>query len=653
MSQVIEKNCRNLSKDTPNNRSMPIKSKTNNMSDKYTKTISRAVLAAILSGACAMQTHAEAVGGRKDFRDETIYFVMTSRFFDGDSTNNAQCPVNAPYNVGDPGWRGDFKGLIDKLDYIKALGFTAVWITPVAENHSACDYHGYHAIDYSKVDKRLESPGATFDNLVAEAHRRGMKIVLDIVLNHTCNNGERNLMDLPDSMPVAERLAALRGTADSLNYWHHVEHFAWNDDSRWWGSIADDCVDLNTENPAVTEYLIRCYERYIKAGVDGFRIDTSGHISRYTFNDAFLPRFSQLAADNVGARNGGDFIMFGEVCNRSRDITPDGQDRLASYFYTWKEDKPHQWTTDTLSWRGIAVPADSHGDHINARAVDCHAADYSSDGSETRRSDNAFLHGNKYHTPDRSQFSGLNVIDFPMHCRFSTADEAWTVREGDDRYNDATWNVVYVDSHDAAPEGAPADRRFMGDTDTWMRNLNLMFTFRGIPCLYYGSEIEFKKGCLIDPGFYAPLENSGRAYFGDAIEGTVTVSDFGEVVSADGAVAGTLNHPLARHIRRLNKIRAAVPALRRGQYSTQGCVGAIAFKRRYTDDVTDSYALITVGGDATFTDIENGNYVEMITGKKVKVKNNSLRVKCPSPTDLRVYVLDTPQTPAVRPLLED
>jgi hypothetical protein len=60
-----------------------------------------------------------------------------------------------------------------------------------------------------------------------------------------------------------------------------------------------------------------------------------------------------------------------------------------------------------------------------------------------------------------------------------------------------------------------------------------------------------------------------------------------------------------------------------------------------------------VGGDATFTGIENGNYVEMVTGKKVKVKNNSLRVKCPSPTDLRVYVLDTPQTPAIRPLLED
>jgi Glycosidases len=67
------------------------------------------------------------VGDRSDFRDETIYFVMTTRFYDGDPSNNVQC-WDAPSDMhGDPAWRGDFKGLIDKLDYIKALGFTAIW----------------------------------------------------------------------------------------------------------------------------------------------------------------------------------------------------------------------------------------------------------------------------------------------------------------------------------------------------------------------------------------------------------------------------------------------------------------------------------------------------------------------------------------------
>lgn len=90
------------------------------------------------------------VGGRTDFRDETIYFVMTTRFYDGDTSNNVHCWDGN--NPGDPAWRGDFKGLIEKLDYIKALGFTAIWITPVVENASGYDYHGYHAINHSKVD---------------------------------------------------------------------------------------------------------------------------------------------------------------------------------------------------------------------------------------------------------------------------------------------------------------------------------------------------------------------------------------------------------------------------------------------------------------------------------------------------------------------
>lgn len=64
----------------------------------------------------------------------------------------------------------------------------------------------------------------------------------------------------------------------------------WDDYSRWYAQIAGDCVDLNTENPAVSNYLVDCYGQFIRMGVDGFRIDTSGHISRLTFNKAFVPR---------------------------------------------------------------------------------------------------------------------------------------------------------------------------------------------------------------------------------------------------------------------------------------------------------------------------------------------------------------------------
>ena len=91
-------------------------------------------IVACLLLALGFEARAEMTGGRTDFRDETIYFVITTRFYDGDQQNNTYCwdgVKNAAQQ--DPEWRGDFKGLIEKLDYIKALGFTAVWITPGTE----------------------------------------------------------------------------------------------------------------------------------------------------------------------------------------------------------------------------------------------------------------------------------------------------------------------------------------------------------------------------------------------------------------------------------------------------------------------------------------------------------------------------------------
>ena len=192
-------------------------------------------------------------------------------------------------------------------------------------------------------------------------------------------------------------------------------------------------------------------------------------------------------------------------------------------------------------------------------------------------------------------------------------------------YNDATYNVVYVDSHDYAPD---SNYRFTGTQDTWAENLSLMFTFRGIPCIYYGSEVEFQKGKDIDKGAVIALKDSGRAYFGGYIEGDVNVTDFAEYNGATGNLASTLSYPLALHIQRLNKIRAAVPALRKGQYSNEGCSGKMAFKRRYTDSTTDSYVLVTISGDATFTGVLNGSYVDAITGDVKTVTDGTLTASC-------------------------
>ena len=604
----------------------------------------------------SMQTMATDVftSNRTDFRDESIYFMMTTRFYDGDPSNNVLCWDNqeAQKSTKDPCWRGDFQGVIDKLDYIKALGFTAIWITPVVQNASGYDYHGYHASDFSKVDCRYQSGDGKksgdvmFQELIDKAHAKGIKIILDIVLNHTGNFGEehfckefdrdtrlRNQADInacmipnletlgsdyPGLQPgyqYQRRLAMMKNTDgqnhDTHNYWHHFGNFNWDLPNRWWAQIAGDCVDLNTENNTVAEYLINCYGNFIKMGVDGFRIDTSGHISRLTFCKQFIPQFAALGKKYEDKRlNKAPFFMYGEVCARFGSVQYRGQDNLSPYYYTWKAPKDLMDGFDgSQSYWDTQEIYDS-GTGYDAKLMPL----CEKDNADSPESNNTFMLNGAWHEPDYSQSSGFNVIDFPLHYNFSNAGSAYGLaKSGDMKYNDATFNVVYVDSHDYGPQ--PNDGvRFGGSDAQWAENLSLMFTFRGIPCLYYGSEVGFRRGSVIDKGPNGPLSNTGRAYFGGYITGDVEASDFGEY-KASGNVAASLNHDVAQHLIRLNKIRQAVPALRKGQWTDEGCKATgnngIAFKRAYKD----SYALVALNGGATFTDCPAGTYTDLVTGK--------------------------------------
>ena len=604
----------------------------------------------------SMQSMATDVftSNRTDFRDESIYFMMTTRFYDGDPSNNVLCWDNqeAQKSTKDPCWRGDFQGVIDKLDYIKALGFTAIWITPVVQNASGYDYHGYHASDFSKVDCRYQSGDGKksgdvmFQELIDKAHKKGIKIILDIVLNHTGNFGEehfckefdrdtrlRNQADInacmipnpetlgsdyPSLLPAAQyqrRLALMKNTDgqnhDPHNYWHHFGNFNWDLPNRWWAQIAGDCVDLNTENNTVAEYLINCYGNFIKMGVDGFRIDTSGHISRLTFCKQFIPQFAALGKQYEDKRlNKAPFFMYGEVCARFGSVQYRGQDNLSPYYYTWNapQNLMDQFDGSQSYWDTQEIYDSGTGYDAKLMPL-CEK-----DNADSPESNNTFMLNGAWHEPDYSQSSGFNVIDFPLHYNFSNAGSAYGLaKSGDMKYNDATFNVVYVDSHDYGPQ--PNDGvRFGGSDAQWAENLSLMFTFRGIPCLYYGSEVGFRRGSVIDKGPNGPLSNTGRAYFGGYITGDVEASDFGEY-KASGNVAASLNHDVAQHLIRLNKIRQAVPALRKGQWTDEGCKATgnngIAFKRAYKD----SYALVALNGGATFTDCPAGTYTDLVTGK--------------------------------------
>ena len=635
-----------------------------------------------------------------DMREETIYFVMTTRFYDGDTGNNVHCwdDKQAGNPDSDTPWKGDFQGLIDKLDYIKALGFSAIWITPVVTNGSGYDYHGYHAFDFSTVDIRYESEGATFDDLTEAVHAKGMKLIQDVVWQHTGNFGEANFEPLFDkvydtvqdlayietSMIPNERLLSEYGLSsaeeyyaqpgaiqhqqrlrimkdtdiqannhaasdyngfvasipldkaeydrvshsdkyNANNYYHNAywRSYNWDDYATKYSQIAGDCVDLNTENPEVLNKIVDIYSDYIRRGVDGFRVDTLRHMSRLSLNAQVL--------DQLNAVGGSGFYMFGEACTRHTDVWYRGLASESAPFYTWDEAD----NSFLDRWIYSGSDPDTVANNLDL-TLDHWIENY--DPAEQPTSDNAFLNGNEYHEPNYSQASGMSVIDFPMHWNFGNVGGAFGVaKSGDKYYNDATWNVVYVDSHDYGPGN---DTRYNGGTDAWAENLSFMFTFRGIPCLYYGSEVEFQKGVIMDKGPLLPLSETGRAYFGDYLEGSVTTTDFSEY-TASGTVADTLSHPLAKHLSRLNQIRRAIPALQKGQYSTQGVTGSLAYKRGYTDAETGekSFVCVTVTGAASFTGIPNGTYIDAVTGTTKTVTNGTLSIDAPGKGNMRAYVL--------------
>lgn len=642
--------------------------------------------------------------GSVDMREETIYFVMTTRFYDGDTGNDVHCWDDGTAGNGDddPAWRGDFKGLGEKLDYIKALGFSAIWVTPVVTNGSGYDYHGYHAMDLSTVDARYESSDYTYEDLIHDAHQKGMKIIQDVVLQHTGNFGEAHFCDLftkdttkdlgnlQESLIPTQYLLDTYGLKSPEEYWaqkpgvqyqqrlnlmknvtysgdngnstgpqpaakdfsmdkisqsdtynpnnyYHTGYFQSPNYDDWttkFSQIAGDCVDLNTENPAVAEYVVDSYSKYMDMGVDGFRVDTVRHIPRVSLNIMFNDQLMD-AAKAAGKPN---FYMFGEICTRYTSVWYRGHAEESTPYYTWKESNS-KWA-DSWNW---GTSASEINDNMNLVLQHYLEEDnYNGDMDSTQpKSDNAYLDGITYHGSDRSMASGMDAIDFQMHRMFGSAKNAYNFAINNDQYyNDATYSVMYVDSHDYAPEQPDETTRFTGGTQTWAENMDLMFTFRGIPCVYYGSEVEFKKGELIDKGTLISLENSGRAYFGDYLEGTVNATDFSEY-TASGTVADTLASPLSKHLSKVNAIRRAIPALQKGQYtasSTYVTGGDMSYVRRYTDDNTDSLALVSISSGATFKNIPNGKYVDAVTGDVKYVTDGTLTVPELAKANMRVYV---------------
>ncbi|MFT3861868.1 alpha-amylase family glycosyl hydrolase [Micropruina sp.] len=319
-----------------------------------------------LTVASLSASQAKALAASSARNQETalnMYSVMTDRFANGDPSNDTGGISGGPLQHGFDATKkqfyngGDIKGLTDKLDYIKGLGMNAIWITPPYENdpvqilpnYTSASYHGYWITGFDTMDKHVGTP-AEVKTFIAAAHKKGLKVIFDVVANHTADvfdyaqqeytyrasdqypykdvNGnafnphdfatssqfpQMKVEDMPYT-PVQRQAsdATKRSPAflnDALNYHNRGDSTFAGESSQWGDFIGLD--DVFTEKPAVVNGFKDIFKGYIKNyGVDGFRIDTYKHVN-IEFWQQVMPDVERYA-HTQGKKN---FYVFGEVAS--------------------------------------------------------------------------------------------------------------------------------------------------------------------------------------------------------------------------------------------------------------------------------------------------------------------------------------------------
>lgn len=313
----------------------------------------------ILSALILTSVAGRAQGAPTVVNPEMIYFVMLDRFANGDPTNDAgsagfSANLNQTgYLPSDPGYfhGGDLKGLTDQIAYIKSLGFTAIWVTPIVRQNTvqggSAAYHGYWGLGFDQVDSHFGTM-QDWKNFVTAAHSSGLKVILDVVVNHTgdiIKYGTGNysytsstaapykdasgVVFNPQTVAGLNTFPKLNATTsfskrpyvdswqstvkspawlnDVTNY-HNRGDSTWTGESIQWGDFYG-LDDLFTESPTVVNGWISVFQKWITdTGVDGFRIDTAKHVNE-AFWRSFLPAMRSAAA-SAGKPN---FPMWGEV----------------------------------------------------------------------------------------------------------------------------------------------------------------------------------------------------------------------------------------------------------------------------------------------------------------------------------------------------
>ena len=270
-------------------------------------------------------TERKKSAGDFDWDEAVIYFAVTDRFFDGDAENNNAYGVG-DYNIGEKGGSsyhgGDFAGLNQKLDYLKDLGVNTIWITPIVENitedqhdnktdTATYGYHGYWASDFTKLNKHLGTE-QQFKALLDAAHSKGMKIMVDVVLNHAGYGTEKYFNSILTDAD-GNSISMIRDSNNTIS----------GDDK--YDSLSD-LPDFVTENKAVTDQLVTWQTEWMsKYSIDYYRVDTVKHVETTTW-EAFKNSLTKVNPDfkMIGEYSGAGYANnAGELGTGSMDALLD------------------------------------------------------------------------------------------------------------------------------------------------------------------------------------------------------------------------------------------------------------------------------------------------------------------------------------------
>lgn len=289
-----------------------------------------------------------------NWQDQVIYFLMTDRFFNGNTANDIQDSTNQSILYGDKTDEkyyngGDFKGIQDKIAYIKNLGATAIWLTPPVKNQwhegNYNGYHGYWASNFTETDPHYGTM-EEYESFVKAAHDAGLYVIQDIVVNHVgdyfkvndypinyytqLKRWGLNPVSLPTTAPIQLPWALNNPNLYTEDEFKNNSFYHWtppvsdfNDKKQLLTYQMSNLDDMNTDNKVV-QNLLRGYFRYWidKVDIDGYRVDTVKYVSPEFFEDFTNSTESGNKGVREHAKDLGknDFIVFGEAWDTDESL---------------------------------------------------------------------------------------------------------------------------------------------------------------------------------------------------------------------------------------------------------------------------------------------------------------------------------------------